>query len=201
MDAARAVLPDGGLAIRDGSIVAVGPREEIARAHVAPTVVDAAGALVIPGLIDGHTHVAMTLFPGPADDLPLHVWLERHVWPAERRFIQPEPVRWGSRLGIAELTRAGRTPVCDMYFYEHIVAEEAEAMGVRGVLGQAILDLSGPQGLDVEATCAYATEYIQRWREHRRIVPALAPHAIYTVSDDLFQRVPPLGERLAFPPL
>lgn len=201
MDPARSVLPDGGLAIRDGSIVAVGPREEIARTHVAPTVVDAAGDLVIPGLIDGHTHIAMTLFRGLADDLPLHVWLERHIWPAERRFIQPETVRWGSRLGIAELTRAGVTTICDMYFYEHIVAEEADAMGVRGVLGQAILDLSGPQGLDVEATCAYATEYVERWREHRRIVPALAPHAIYTVSDDLFRRVHALAERLDAPVL
>src|SRR5262245_12654808 len=158
MDAARTVLPEGALAIRDGGIVAVGARDDIARRYTAPTVVEAVGDLVIPGLIDGHTHIAMTLFRGLADDLPLHTWLERHVWPAERRFMHPDTVRWGSRLGIAELLRAGVTTLCDMYLYEHIVAEEADAMGVRGVLGQAILDLSGPQGLDVEATCAYPTE-------------------------------------------
>src|SRR5262249_28696659 len=103
MDERRTVLPRGGLAIRDGRIVAVGPRDDIARAHVAPEVIDADDALVIPGLVDGHTHIAMTLFRGLADDLPLHVWLERHVWPAERRFIHPDTVRLGSRLGVAEL--------------------------------------------------------------------------------------------------
>src|SRR4029453_13821112 len=195
MDARRTILPDGGIAVRDGGIVAVGPRDEIPSTHVAPAVVDAAGDLVIPGLVDGHTHVAMTLFRGLADDLPLHTWLERHVWPAERRFINPETVRWGSRLGIAELVRAGVPPLCAMYFYEHIVAEVADAMGVRGVLGQAFLDLTGPQGLDVEATCAYAAEFVAQWRRHVRVVPALGPRAIYTVSPALFRRAPRLPER------
>src|SRR5262249_3281836 len=89
MDERRTVLPRGGLAIGDGRIVAVGPRDDIARAHAAPEVIDADDDLIIPGLVDGHTHIAMTLFRGLADDLPLHVWLERHVWPAERRFIHP----------------------------------------------------------------------------------------------------------------
>src|SRR5262245_50287552 len=93
MDARRTILPDGAVAIRDGGIVAVGPRAEIAATYSAPETIDAAGDLVIPGLVDGHTHVAMTLFRGLADDLPLHTWLERHVWPAERRFIHPDTVR------------------------------------------------------------------------------------------------------------
>ncbi len=199
MDQARTVLSDGALAIRDGAIVAVGPRADIERTHRAPDVLDAAGDLVIPGLIDGHTHVAMTLFRGLADDLPLHTWLERHVWPAERRFIHPDTVRWGSRLGIAELLRAGVTTLCDMYFYEDDVAAVADALGVRGVLGQAFFDFTGPQGLDVEQSVAYAEHFVARWRGHARIVPALAPHAPYTVSPPLYRRLHALAERLDVP--
>src|SRR5262245_12005866 len=199
MDAARTVLPEGALAIRDGGIVAVGARDDIARRYTAPTVVEAVGDLVFPGLIDGHTHIAMTLFRGLADDLPLHTWLERHVWPAERRFIRPDTVRWGSRLGIAELLRAGVTTLCDMYLYADDVAVVADQMGVRGVLGQAFFDVTGPQGLDLEQSFAYAQEFVARWRGHARIVPALAPHAPYTVSPDLYRRVHALAERLDTP--
>jgi 5-methylthioadenosine/S-adenosylhomocysteine deaminase len=123
------------------------------------------------------------------------------VWPAERSFINPETVRWGTRLGVAELLRAGVTTLCDMYFYAHVVAEVAETMGVRGVFGQAFLDLTGPHGLDVDATCAYATEFVSQWRGHGRIVPALAPHAIYTVSPQLFRRIHALAERFDAPVL
>jgi 5-methylthioadenosine/S-adenosylhomocysteine deaminase len=199
MDARRTVLPAGALAIRGSEIVAVGPRQEITRAYVAPSVIDAGGDLVIPGLIDGHTHVAMTLFRGLADDLPLHTWLERHVWPAERRFIHPDTVAWGSRLGIAELLRAGVTTLCDMYFYEDDVAAIADELGVRGVLGQAFFDFTSPQGLDLAQNLAYAEEFVARWRGHARIVPALAPHAPYTVSPDLYRRLHALAERLDTP--
>src|SRR5262245_30909817 len=189
MDPGRMVLPDGGIAVRDGAIVAVGSRDAIARAHAAATVVDARGDLVIPGLVDAHTHVPMTLFRGLADDLPLHTWLERHVWPAERRFIHPETVRWGSRLGIAELLRSGVTTLCDMYFYADDVATVVDELGARGVLGQAFLDFAGPQGLDLEHTVAYTEEFVARWRGHARVVPALAPHAPYTVGPDLYRRL------------
>jgi 5-methylthioadenosine/S-adenosylhomocysteine deaminase len=199
MDARRTILPDGAIAVRGSELVAVGPREEVARAYRGPNRIDAAGDLVIPGLIDGHTHVAMTLFRGLADDLPLHTWLERHVWPAERRFIHPETVCWGSRLGIAELLRSGVTTLCDMYFYEDDVAAVADELGVRGVLGQAFFDFPGPQGLDLAHNVAYAGEFVARWQGHARIVPALAPHAPYTVSPDLYRQLHALAERLGTP--
>jgi 5-methylthioadenosine/S-adenosylhomocysteine deaminase len=199
MDAGRTVLADGGIAVRDGAIVAVGPRDAIARAHTAATVVEARGDLVIPGLVDGHTHVAMTLFRGLADDLPLHTWLERHVWPAERRFIHPDTVTWGSRLGVAELVRSGVTTLCDMYFFEDEVAAVVDELGVRGVLGQAFFDFTSPQGLDVDANVAYATDFVARWRGHDRVVPALAPHAPYTVSPDLYRRLHALAEKWDVP--
>jgi 5-methylthioadenosine/S-adenosylhomocysteine deaminase len=199
MDPERTVLPNGAIAIRDGAIVAVGPREAVTAAWTAPAVIDASGDLVLPGLIDGHTHVAMTLFRGLADDLPLHTWLERHVWPAERQFIHPDTVRAGSRLGIAELLRAGVTTLCDMYFYEDDVAAVADELGIRGVFAQAFFDVAGPQGLDVDGNVAYATDFAARWRGHRRIVPGLGPHAPYTVSGGLYRRLHALAERLDVP--
>lgn len=199
MDAGRTILPDGGIAVREGVIVAVGPRDAIAGAYTAATVVDARGDLVIPGLVDGHAHMPMTLFRGLADDLPLHTWLERYVWPAERRFMHRDAVTWGSRLGVAELVRSGVTTLCDMYFFEDDVAAVVDELGVRGVLSQVFFDFIGPQGLDVDANIAYATDFIARWRGHGRVVPALGPHAPYTVSPDLFRRLHELAERWDVP--
>src|SRR5215475_2050952 len=199
MDQGRSILSDGALAMCGDSIAALGLRSEIVDAYRAATTLDATGCLVIPGLIDAHTHIPMTLFRGLADDLPLHTWLEQHVWPAERRFINPETVRWASRLGVAELLRAGVTTLCDMYFYENDVAAAVDELGARGVLGQAFLDFTGPQGLDVEQTFTYAEQFVARWRGHPRIVPALAPHAPYTVSPELYRTLRGLAETLDVP--
>lgn len=195
MDPKRTVLIDGAIAVRDGAIVALGPRDVVEAEHHAARVIEACDALIIPGLIDAHTHMPMTLFRGLADDLPLHTWLEKHVWPAERQFIHPETVRWGSRLGVAELLRSGVTTFCDMYFYEGEVATVVDELGSRAVLGQAFFDFTSPQGLDVEHNVSYAEQFIARWRGHPRIVPALAPHAPYTVSPDLYRRLHALAER------
>jgi 5-methylthioadenosine/S-adenosylhomocysteine deaminase len=195
MDQQRTVLVDGAIAVRDGAIVAVGPRDVVGAEHQATRVIEASDTLIIPGLIDAHTHMPMTLFRGLADNLPLHTWLEKHIWPAERRFIHPETVRWGSRLGVAELLRSGVTTVCDMYFYEDEVATVVDELGGRAVLGQAFFDVTSPQGLDLEDNVSYAEQFIARWRGHPRIVPALAPHAPYTVSPELYRRLHALAER------
>ena len=199
MDERRTILPEGALAIRGNSIAAVGPREEIASAYRGATIIDATGCLVIPGLIDAHTHIPMTLFRGLADDLPLHSWLEQHVWPAEQKFINPETVQWASRLGIAELLRSGVTTLCEMYFYEDEVAAVVDDLGMRGVLAQAFFDVTAAQGRELEQSLAYAEQFVARWRDHARIVPALGPHAPYTVGPELYRRLHELAERLNIP--
>jgi 5-methylthioadenosine/S-adenosylhomocysteine deaminase len=138
----------------------------------------------------------MTLFRGLADDLPLHTWLEQHVWPAEHRFINPETIRWASRLGVAELLRSGVTTLCDMYFYEEEVAAVVDDMGMRGVLGQAVFDATASQSTDLERILGEAEQFVARWRGHSRIVPALGPHAPYTVGPELYRRLHALAERL-----
>jgi 5-methylthioadenosine/S-adenosylhomocysteine deaminase len=197
MDERRTILPDGALAIRGDAIIALGPRAPIAAAHHAATVVDATGCLVIPGLIDAHTHIPMTLFRGLADDLPLHTWLEQHVWPVKHRFINPETVRWASRLGVAELLRSGVTTLCDMYFYEDEVAAVVDELGMRGVLANAHFDVTDAAATD--RALAEAEQLVARWRGHSRIVPSLGPHASYTVGPELYRRLHALAERLDIP--
>jgi 5-methylthioadenosine/S-adenosylhomocysteine deaminase len=194
MDARRTIFNEGALAVRDGQIAAVGPRPAVAARYRAPRVIEARGGLLLPGLIDGHTHLPMTLFRGLADDLPLRSWLEEHIWPAEQRSLNAEAVRWGARLGAAELIRSGVTTCCDMYFYEDNVAEAVEEAGLRAVLGQGFVD-----GPNVEERLASAERFLKRWHGHPRITPAVAPHAPYTVSPDSYRRLHALAERFDVP--
>jgi 5-methylthioadenosine/S-adenosylhomocysteine deaminase len=140
MDKDRRVIDDAGVAIKDGRIVAVDTSREIARSYSAPQTVDAANKIIIPGLINGHTHVPMTLFRGLADDLDLQDWLTKFIFPAEAKNVSEEFVRAGTRLGLAEMIRGGTTTYCDMYYFEDAIADETSKAGVRGVLGETVID-------------------------------------------------------------
>jgi 5-methylthioadenosine/S-adenosylhomocysteine deaminase len=140
MDKGRRVIEDAGVAIEGGRIVAVGSRRDIVRRFVAPEKVDATGKIIIPGLINGHTHIPMTLFRGLADDLDLQDWLTKFIFPAEAKNVSEEFVRAGTRLGLAEMIRGGTTTYCDMYYFEDAIADETAKAGVRGVLGETVID-------------------------------------------------------------
>ncbi len=193
------VQRDGAVAIRGNTIAAVGPAAELAARFTPTRVIDAGNAVILPGMVNAHTHVAMTIFRGLADDLPLDVWLKEHIWPAEARYLSPETVRWGAQLGAIELIRSGATTLCDMYFFEDDVARALKAVGMRAVLGQGVLDFPTPQGLDVDANLAYAAHFLQTWQGDPLIVPAIAPHAPYTVSAELQQRCFALAHRYHAP--
>jgi 5-methylthioadenosine/S-adenosylhomocysteine deaminase len=135
MDGARRILQDGSVDVRADSIVAVGPRDEIEARYQAAQTIDAHGALVVPGFINGHTHVPMTLFRGLHDDVTLNDWLYKYIFPAEAKNVNEQFVRWGTRLAAAEQIRAGVTTFADMYYFEDAIAEETKAAGMRGVLG------------------------------------------------------------------
>ncbi|HEY7066675.1 MAG TPA: amidohydrolase [Chloroflexota bacterium] len=189
MAAQHPVLDPGAVAVRGREIVAVGPRDAVLAASRAVRTIDARAGLVMPGLVNGHTHLPMTLFRGLADDLPLDRWLQQYIWPSEREFLSPEHVRWGTLLGAAEMLRGGVTTFCDMYFYEDDVAAAAHEAGLRGIVAQGFLDVPTPQGLDVEQNIAYMEQLVARWQGHSRIVPAIGPHALYTVSPPLLERL------------
>src|SRR5712664_3929640 len=144
MDAKRRILEDGAIAVEGDAIVAVGTRAEIAAKYAAATHIDANGHLVLPGFINGHTHVPMTLLRGLKDDVTLDVWLKNYIFPAEAKNVTEEFVRWGTRLAVAEQIRGGVTTFADMYYFEDAIAEETKAAGMRGVLGETILDFPAP---------------------------------------------------------
>src|SRR5580704_10164402 len=155
MDAQRRVIEDGAVAIRGDSIVAVGPRAEIESRFEAAQTVDAHGMLVLPGLINGHAHAAMSLFRGLADDLALDEWLQKYIFPAEARNVSPDFVEWGTKLGVLEMLRGGITTYADMYYFEDVVARVTKDAGMRGVLGETVIDFPAPDNKTLEQAFAY----------------------------------------------
>lgn len=184
MDPHRRVIADGAVAIQAGRIVAVGERESIEASCRPGQRIDATGRTVVPGLINGHAHLPMTLFRGLADDQDLDDWLQHTIFPAEAMNVDEAFVRCGTRLGLAELIRGGITTVCDMYYYEMAVAEEMAAAGLRGLLGQVLIDFPAPDAADHDTARDVIHRFVERWQGHALITPAIAPHAPYTVSDE-----------------
>ena len=196
MDRDRRLIEDGAVAIKGDQIVAVGKRSEIARQYRAKRTINAAGKVIIPGLINTHTHVPMSLFRGIADDLDLQEWLTKYIFPAEAKNVDEAFVRAGARLGLAEMIRGGTTTYCDMYYFEDAIAEETKRAGVRGVLGETVLDFPAPDNKAWAAMLAYSEKFVNRWRNDPLIVPAIAPHAPYTVSTEHLQEVKRLSDKL-----
>lgn len=182
MDAERRVLDDGAMAVKDDTIVALGPRVEIEAKYSASQRIEARGKLVLPGLINGHTHVPMTLFRGLKDDVALNEWLRKFIFPAEAKNVNEEFVRWGTRLAMAEMIRGGTTTFADMYYFEDAVAEETKAAGLRGVLGETWIDFPVPDNKNEEEMAAYSERFLKKWQGDARIHAAVAPHSIYTCS-------------------
>jgi len=180
------VYSDGAVAIRDNSILAVGQRAEIVQAYDATETIDCHGKVIIPGLVNAHTHIPMTLFRGLNDDLRLDVWLG-YLMPLEREFVTPEFVRLGTRLACAEMIRSGITSFADMYYYEEDIAEETEQIGMRALLGQTILIFPAPDASTYEEGLIRCRRFIERWNGHSLIQPAVAPHAWYTATPELLR--------------
>lgn len=199
MDDARTIIRDGGIAVKDGKIVSVGTRTEVSRNFRPRVTVNAVGKVVIPGLINTHTHIPMTLFRGIADDMDLQEWLTRFIFPAEAKNVNEQFVRVGTRLGLAEMIRGGTTTYCDMYYFEDAIAEETKKAGVRGVLGETVIDFPAPDNKTFEAGLAYTEKFIKRWKEDPLIIPAVAPHAPYTVSADHLIAARDLSNHLEVP--
>ncbi|QPN61085.1 amidohydrolase family protein [Synechococcus sp. CBW1002] len=191
MDHHRRVIRDGAIAIKTGRIVDVGDRQELQSSYEALNRIDASGRAVIPGLINGHAHIPMTLFRGLADDEDLDDWLQHTIFPAEAMNVDEAFVRCGTRLGLAELIRGGITTVCDMYYYEYAVAEEIAVAGLRGLLGQVLIDFPAPDCTDYTAAMDTLHRFVERWQGHQLIIPAIAPHAPYTGTPEKDSR--PIG--------
>src|SRR6476469_9145562 len=199
MDQTRRVIDDGGIAVSQGRVVAIGPRADIEARYTSRQKVVATGKVITPGLINGHTHVPMVLFRGLADDLDLQEWLTKYIFPAEAKNVTEEFVRVGTRLGLAEMIRGGTTTYCDMYYFEDAIADETEKAGVRGVLGETVIDFPVADNKTFAEALAYVERFVSRWKNNDLIVPAIAPHAPYTVSEEHLKAARAFSDRTGAP--
>jgi len=199
MDKDRRIIQDAGIAVEHGRIVAVGSRADIIGRYSAPERVDATGKIIIPGLINGHTHIPMTLFRGLADDLDLQEWLTKYIFPAEAKNVTEDFVRAGTRLGLAEMIRGGTTTYCDMYYFEDAIADETAKAGVRAVLGETVIDFPVADNKTNAEAMAYVERFVQKWKGNELIVPAVAPHAPYTVSEEHLKAIRAFSDRTGAP--
>jgi 5-methylthioadenosine/S-adenosylhomocysteine deaminase len=194
MDGEFHVIEKGFVAIRGARIVAVGEMKS-ANSYRAKQTIDATGKAVLPGLVNAHTHLPMTLYRGLADDLDLQEWLTKYIFPAEAKNTTKAFTIAGAELGLVELIRGGTTTYADMYYFEDAIAEMTKRAGVRGVLGQTLIDFPAPDHKKWEDAISYTEMFLRRWKDDSLIVAALAPHAPYTVSTEHLKQVVALAEK------
>jgi 5-methylthioadenosine/S-adenosylhomocysteine deaminase len=189
----------GAVAVSGDSILAVGPESEIQKEYKGRETMDCGGGILMPGLINAHTHVPMTLLRGLADDLRLDVWLMGYMMPVEREYVSPEFVRLGTQIACAELIKSGVTTFNDMYYFEEDVARATAQAGLRAVCGQTVMKFPAPDAEAYEDSLAMAREFIKRWKDHPLIVPSVAPHAPYTCTPEILRATAELAREFDVP--
>jgi 5-methylthioadenosine/S-adenosylhomocysteine deaminase len=202
MDRERRVIPGGAVAATAGRIVAVGAADELAARYRAKETLDAGGGIVLPGLINAHTHAAMVLFRGIADDKKLMDWLTNYIFPAEARNVTADFVAAGTRLAALEMIRSGTTTFVDMYYFEDRVAEVAKQAGIRAVAGTTVIEIPGgaaPDNKTVADALAYADRFLKRWAGDPLVTPAVATHSVYLCSPETLRAARALADRYAVP--
>ncbi len=199
MDAQRRVIENGAVAVAGDHIVDAGPRADIDKRYSAQQRIDHPDAILAPGLINTHTHAAMSLFRGIADDKKLQDWLQKFIFPAEAKNVDREFVEWGTRLAVAEMALSGTTTFTDMYYFEDAVAQVTKQAGLRGVLGETVIGFPAPDYKTPQASLAATEKFMQTYANDPLIVPAVAPHAIYTVPDDILKLCRALANRYRKP--
>src|SRR5579863_112861 len=199
MDAQHRLIDDGAVAIRGERIVGVGRRAEIEKQFQAAHRLDRPEALLMPGLINTHTHAAMSLLRGIADDLRLQDWLEKYIFPAEAKNVTPDFVLWGTRLACLEMMLSGTTTFVDMYYFEDRVALATKEAGMRGVLGQTILKFKSPDSATPEDALALTERFLKEYKGDSLIVAAPAPHAIFTNDDGTLRAARKLADKYGVP--
>jgi 5-methylthioadenosine/S-adenosylhomocysteine deaminase len=199
MDPDLTLVRNGAIAVKDKKIAFVGPAEDVAKTFASDTIIGGPGKVAFPGLVNTHTHAAMVYFRGLADDLPLKVWLEEHIWPAEEKWLSHEFVGDAVELACIEMLKAGITTYCDMYFYGDAVAVSTKKIGLRAIVGAGVLDFPSKTAKTVEEYLANAERFISNWVGDGIIVPGIAPHAPYTCSPDTMIRAKELSRKYNVP--
>ncbi len=199
MDDQMKQFEPGAVAIDKDHILAVGLQADLAQNYQAVETHDCKGRVLMPGLVNAHTHIPMTLLRGLADDLRLDVWLLGYMMPVEREFVSPDFVRLGSLLACTELIRSGVTCFADMYYFEEDVARASAQAGLRAVCSQTVLKFPAPDAQSFEESLAAARDFITRWKGHPLIEPSVAPHAPYTCTEEILRACASLAAEFDVP--
>jgi 5-methylthioadenosine/S-adenosylhomocysteine deaminase len=200
-DAAGRVIPAGAVAVDGADIVAVDTAAAIAKQFRGAETLDAGGGIIAPGLINTHTHAPMVLYRGLADDLALMDWLNKYIFPAEAKTVSPEFVRDGTRLAALEMIQSGTTTYADMYYFEEEIAKETKAAGLRGVLGQTVIQFPVADAKTPAEGLARAEAFITAYKNDPLITPAVAPHAMYTLDGQTLTAARALAQKHGVPTL
>jgi 5-methylthioadenosine/S-adenosylhomocysteine deaminase len=198
MDPQDTLIERGAVAVSADRIVDVDTEDALTASYQAAQTIDARGGIIMPGLVNAHTHAAMTCFRGLADDLPLMTWLNDYIFPAEAK-LTPDIVYQGTRLACSEMILSGTTTFCDMYLFEEAVARAAKEVGIRAVVGEVIYDFPSPNYGPVEEGLKYTEDLIQKWRDDSLITIAVEPHSAYVCSPELLQKAMAIAERNGVP--
>lgn len=195
MDNDLTVLKNGTLAIVGGKISDIGDYNAVSKKYSSKNIINGKNTAVLPGLINTHTHAAMVYFRGMADDLPLKEWLEEHIWPAEKKWLCNDFVSDATGLACLEMLKAGITTYNDMYFFEDASSKAAKKIGMRAVLGAAIVDFPTVAGNSVDEYLSKAERFINEWQGDDLIVPCIAPHSAYACSPETLKKVKELADK------
>jgi 5-methylthioadenosine/S-adenosylhomocysteine deaminase len=199
MDESLSVVRNGAVVIKDAMIADIGNSADILKRYQTGQHIRKPDSVLLPGLINTHTHAAMVYFRGIADDLPLNEWLNNHIWPAENRWLSPEFISDATGLACLEMLRAGVTVYNDMYFFEDEAGEVTKKMGMRAVLGSGVLDFPTRSGSGPDEYIANAVALIEKWKGDELIVPCIAPHALYTCGPETLKKVRAVAEKYGIP--
>ena len=200
MDEAGTVIVDGAVAIVDGAIAAVGPAADVLAAHPGLHVLDGEHRIVMPGLVNGHSHAAMTLLRGVADDLALMDWLQNYIFPAEVEFVDAEFVRIGTELACWEMIRGGTTTFVDMYYFPDTIADVVETCGMRALISATVIDQRSPDAENAADSIGKGVAFVERRKDrHPRITPIFGPHANYTLDKRQLEATRAMATRLGVP--
>src|SRR3954469_16287376 len=199
IDGGRRIIPRGSVAIEGRDIVAVDTADAIAERYRGRDTIDASGSVVMPGLVNTHTHAPMVLFRGLADDLALMDWLQKYIFPAEAKTVSPEFVRAGTRLAALEMIESGTTTYADMYYFEEEIARTTRAAGLRAMLGETIIQFPVPDAKTPAEGLARTERFAKEFAGDELITPAVAPHAMYTLDAETLKACRALADRLSIP--
>ncbi len=199
MDSELHQYDPGAIAVKGNSIAAVGPEKQILADYSAESIIDCAGKVLMPGLVNVHTHVPMNLLRGLADDLRLDVWLMGYMMPVEREFVTPEFVRLGTQLACAEMIKSGVTTFADMYYFEEEIAKTTAEIGMRALCAQSVMKFPTPDAQFFEQGLEMSRDFIRRWKGHELIIPSVAPHAPYTCPPEIIKAATALAREFDVP--